>query len=211
MKYFLSNRVPGDEGVSLGLLLQVAFGRCLIEQCFHVAKDELGLDHYQMRGWRCIHRHCYLTQLSQLFRARVRQEFDDAPPGQANRLTVEQVRAAANCWLAAAELPPRARQQYYEKELARQRYHRRRNEQARVSHTKTRLAKIRALGIDPASCPTCQPPPAPDTLPETKLHFTPAQMAKPVEANNAKAWSEVCQNTGLHYQPKRGGAPIWQE
>ncbi len=164
LKYFLSNRRPGDAGVTPSRLLHVAFHRCSIEQCFHVTKDELGLDHYQMRGWQCLQRHFFVTQLSQLFCARVRQQFDDAPPDQANRLTVEQVRAAANCWLASAELPRRERKKCYEKELARQRYHRRRNEQARRSHTKTRLAKLRAKGINPADIPACQPPTDPHPL-----------------------------------------------
>jgi SRSO17 transposase len=164
LKYFLSNRVADDDGVSLASLLYVAFHRCSIEQCFHVTKDELGLDHYQLRGWRCLHRHFFITQLTHLFCARVRQQFDTAKPSEANRLTVEQVRAAANCWLASAGLPRRERQKSFEKELRRQQYHRRRNEQARRSHTKTRLAKLRAKGIHIADIPTCLSPTAPHRL-----------------------------------------------
>jgi len=47
-----------------------------VERCFRVAKDELGIDHYQVRGWRCLHRHFYLTQASYLFCARIRQQYD---------------------------------------------------------------------------------------------------------------------------------------
>lgn len=163
VKYFLSNQVPLDEANLRGLL-RVAFSRCSIEQCFHVTKDELGLDHYQLRGWQCLHRHFFITQLTQLFCARVRQQFDDAEPGRANRLTVEQVRAAADCWLSSANLPKRERLKAYEQELQRQRYHRRRNLAAQRSHVKTRLAKLRTLGVEINDCPDCQTPPEPDTL-----------------------------------------------
>ena len=76
VKYFVSNRVPGEPGISLRLLLRVAFGRWSVESCLREAKEELGLDHYEMRGWRGLHRHFYLTQLSHLFCARMRQKFE---------------------------------------------------------------------------------------------------------------------------------------
>ena len=78
VKYFVSNRVPGERGITLRRLLRVAFGRWSVESCFRQAKEELGLDHYEVRGWRCLHRHFYLTQLSHLFCARMRQKFDAA-------------------------------------------------------------------------------------------------------------------------------------
>ena len=97
VKYFLANRVPGEKGVTLRWLLRVAFGRWSIERCFRVAKDELGLDHYQVRGWRCLHRHFYLTQASYLFCARIRQEYD-APGGeQVDRLGAEKVSGQKRC------------------------------------------------------------------------------------------------------------------
>jgi SRSO17 transposase len=76
VKYFVSNRVPGEPGITLRRLLRVAFQRCSVESCFRQAKEELGLDHYEVRGWRCLHRHFYLAQLSHLFCARMRQKFD---------------------------------------------------------------------------------------------------------------------------------------
>lgn len=96
VKYFLSNRMPGEvnpvtgQYVTLRWLLRVAFGRCSIEGCFREGKEELGLDHYEVRGWRCVHRHFYVTQLSHLFCARVRQEFDQSPADQVDRISVEQ-------------------------------------------------------------------------------------------------------------------------
>jgi len=161
VKYFVSNRVPGEHGVTLRRLLQVAFRRWSVESCFREAKEELGLDHYEVRGWHCIHRHFYLTQLSHLFCARIRQEYDPAENGsvarladeaedaQPDRLTVEQVRSAMNVWLSSADLPPSSRRARYQKELDTQSYYQRRNWQSRKSHTKTRIERLLAIGIDP--------------------------------------------------------------
>ncbi len=155
VKYFVANRVPGEKGITLRWLLRVAFGRWSVERCFRVAKDELGMDHYQVRGWRCLHRHFYLTQASYLFCARIRQQYD--PPGseQPDRLTIEQVCSATNTWLSASDLKPVARRQRYEKEQAKQRYHQRRNRQAGKSHTKTKLVRLNAMGIDVNQIKSC--------------------------------------------------------
>jgi SRSO17 transposase len=159
VKYFVSNRVPGERGISLRRLLRVAFGRWSVESCFRQAKEELGLDHYEVRGWRCLHRHWYLTQLTHLFCARVRQKFDDATTHDdaLEHLTTEQVRRAMNTWLETA----RGRQTkvaHYEREQAKQQYYQRRNAQAWRSHTKTRQAQLRSLGIDADRIKSCIPP-----------------------------------------------------
>ena len=84
-KYFVANRVPGERKVTLRWLLRVAFGRWSIERCFRESKNELGMDQFQVRGWRCVHRHFNVTQLSQLFCARVRQEYDEATGDKRDR------------------------------------------------------------------------------------------------------------------------------
>jgi SRSO17 transposase len=155
MKYFVANRVPGEKGVTLRWLLRVAFGRWSVERCFRVAKDELGMDHHQVRGWRCLHRHFYLTQASYLFCARVRQQYDTAGNAEADRLTIEQVRSATNTWLSAADLKPAARRKRYQKEQNKQRYHQRRNRQSGKSHTKTKTARLTAMGIDVNQIKSC--------------------------------------------------------
>ena len=155
VKYFVANRVPSETGITLRWLLRVAFGRWPVERCFRVAKDELGLDHYQVRGWRCLHRHFYLTQASYLFCARVRQQYDTPGSQGADRLTIEQVRGAANTWLSAADLKPAARRKRYEKQQKQQRYHQRRNRQAGMSHTKTQIVRLAALGIDVNRIKSC--------------------------------------------------------
>jgi len=104
VKYFVSNRVPGERGMTLRRLLRIAFGRWSVESCFREAKEELGLDHYEVRGWRCVHRHFSLVQLSHLFCARIRQKFDAAivHDDPLEQLTMEQVRSAINTWLEVA-------------------------------------------------------------------------------------------------------------
>lgn len=74
IKYFLSNRLFGSPGMTLQWLLWVGFSRSLIERCFEVGKSELGMDHFEVRSWPAIHRHFYISQLSQLFCAGVHQE-----------------------------------------------------------------------------------------------------------------------------------------
>jgi len=155
VKYFVSNRVPGEPGITLRWLLRVAFGRWSVESCFREAKEELGMDHYEVRGWRCLHRHFYVTQLSHLFCARVRQEYDRSVDASPDRLTVEQVRSAMNVWLSTADMKPKPRQQRYQQELNVQTYHQRRNAQARKSHTKTRIATLLAHGIDVDRIKSC--------------------------------------------------------
>ena len=155
VKYFLANRVPGERGITLRWLLRVAFGRWPVERCFRVAKDVLGMDHYQVRGWRCWHRHFYLTQVSYLFCARIRQKYDKPNSETPERLTIEQVCSAVSDCLSAADLKPTARRQRHEKNEKRQRYYRRRNRQAGKSHTKTKIARFMAMKIDVNQIKSC--------------------------------------------------------
>jgi SRSO17 transposase len=161
VKYFLANRVPGEKNpvtgqwITLRWLLRVAFGRCSIESCFREGKEELGLDHYEVRGWRCVHRHFYVTGLSHLFCARIRQEYDKSPGEGADRISVEQVCTAMNVWLDAADLPTSVRRQRFDDELENQQYYQRRSRQAQQSHTKKRLARLAVLGIDVARIKSC--------------------------------------------------------
>jgi SRSO17 transposase len=155
VKYFVANRVPGERGTTLRWLLRVAFGRWTVESCFREAKGELGMDHYQVRGWRCLRRHFFVTQLSHLFCARMRQQYDDPASEQPGRLTVEQVRSAMNTWLSSVDLKPAARQDHYKQELKNQRYYQRRSQQARKSHTKTRITRLHELGMNVDRIKSC--------------------------------------------------------
>jgi len=71
LKFFVSNASPS---VPLEWLLYVAYSRWPIEQCFREEKDELGFDHFEVRGWQSIHRHMYLSQVSHLFVNKMRQQ-----------------------------------------------------------------------------------------------------------------------------------------
>ncbi|MCH7701857.1 MAG: IS701 family transposase [Planctomycetes bacterium] len=71
LKFFVSN---ASAGVPLEWLLYVAYSRWPIEQCFREEKDELGFDHFEVRGWRSIHRHMVLSQVSHLFVNKMRQQ-----------------------------------------------------------------------------------------------------------------------------------------
>jgi SRSO17 transposase len=152
VKYFLSNRVVGRDGVTLRWLLRVAFGRWSIEACFRIAKEELGMDHFEVRGWRCIHRHYYVTAVSFLFCSRLRQSLDEQQTGE---LTVEQVRRSVNAYLAHSSLPPPLRDERWEHVLTQQQYYQLRNAQAAKSHTKTRNELYQALGIDVDRIKSC--------------------------------------------------------
>lgn len=157
-KYFLSHRVPGRDGWSLRKILRVAFGRWPVEDCFRETQEELGLDHFECRGWRCIHRHLFITILTQLFCAPVRQPLspsEDVLSG--DLLTWEQVRRAANVVVDAMTYPPRTRERLYKKEAARQSYHARRNAQASKSHRKTRRKRLAELGSDPEKIKSLTP------------------------------------------------------
>ncbi len=160
VKYFVANRVPGERGMSLRRLLRIAFGRWVVASCFRQAKEELELDHYEVRGWRCVHRHFYLTQLSPLFCARIRQKYarEMVREDPLEELTLEQVRRAIHLWIRTAR-PRLSQTQQLEKELAKEHYYRRRAAQARRSHTKTRTARLEALGIDADRIKSCLPPP----------------------------------------------------
>ena len=165
VKYFLSNRLPGElnpvtgDYISLRWLLRVAFGRCSIESCFRESKEELGMDHYEVRGWRCVHRHFYITQLSHLFCAHIRQEYDEASTNKTDRLTVEQVRSAMNAWLDSADLPRKVKRRKWQEKLDQQLYYQARNKQARESHLKTRIERLANLGINPNRIRSCIPKP----------------------------------------------------
>lgn len=68
LKYFLSN-APIETQVSS--LLAVAFSRWHVERSFEDAKQEVGLDHFEVRGYRSVQRHLTVSMASLLFLQRV--------------------------------------------------------------------------------------------------------------------------------------------
>ena len=110
------------------------------------------MDHFEVRGWRCIHRHYYVTALSYLLCSRIRQSLDRDQTGD---LTVEQVRRSINIYLTHHRLPPLLRDEEYERELDRQLYYQTRSVQAKKSHTKTRIASYDQMGINVDKIKSC--------------------------------------------------------
>ena len=70
VKFFVSN---ASAGCPLEWLVYVGYSRWPIEQCFKEEKNELGFDHFEVRGWRSVHRHMYLTQVSHLYLNKMRE------------------------------------------------------------------------------------------------------------------------------------------
>jgi SRSO17 transposase len=69
-KYWFSNL---SEGISLRRLVQLAKLRWRVEQNYQQLKEELGLDHYEGRGWQGWHHHVTLVCLAYAFLVLERQ------------------------------------------------------------------------------------------------------------------------------------------
>jgi SRSO17 transposase len=54
-------------GTTLAELVRVADARRAIEECFQAAKNEPGLDHYQLRRYKAWYRHATLSMLALAF------------------------------------------------------------------------------------------------------------------------------------------------
>lgn len=81
VKYFVSNWIV-DAGATKEDMLRVAFSRWPIERCFELGKRDIGMDHFEARSWRAIHRHLYISQLSLLFCARLQRRWREKNDGQ---------------------------------------------------------------------------------------------------------------------------------
>ncbi|HEX7269879.1 MAG TPA: IS701 family transposase, partial [Streptosporangiaceae bacterium] len=57
----------GPAGTTIGQLVRVAGSRWAIEECFASAKNETGLDHYQVRRYDAWHRHITLAMLASAY------------------------------------------------------------------------------------------------------------------------------------------------
>ncbi|WP_442819823.1 IS701 family transposase [Streptomyces sp. NBC_00841] len=61
-------------GTPLGELVRIAGSRRMVEECFQAAKNETGLDHYQVRGYTAWYRHITLSMAALAFLAILRAE-----------------------------------------------------------------------------------------------------------------------------------------
>jgi SRSO17 transposase len=78
LKAFLSN-APAD--TPLATLVRLSAGRWPVERSIEEAKGEVGLDHYEVRGWVGWHHHVTLTFLAHHFLVRARLRLGGKKPG----------------------------------------------------------------------------------------------------------------------------------
>lgn len=100
LKYYLSN-APAD--TPLDTLVWVSGMRWPIESCFAEGKEEVGLDHYEMRFWPGWHHHMTLVFLAHHFLVRLQQRLDQREGGRARSAPGP---AAADDRLSGAGLTP---------------------------------------------------------------------------------------------------------
>jgi len=77
-KYYLSN-APAE--TPLGELVRISGMRWPIEACFAECRQELGLDHYEVRSWRGWHHHLTLVLLAHHFLVRLQRRLDPRAGG----------------------------------------------------------------------------------------------------------------------------------
>jgi SRSO17 transposase len=65
---------------SLATLARVAGMRWTVEECFEVAKQEVGLDEYEVRSWQGWYRHITLAMLALAFLVAMRVKLNASPP-----------------------------------------------------------------------------------------------------------------------------------
>jgi len=91
--YYLSN---ASEKTSLEELVTVAMQRYAIEQCFGEVKEQLGLDHYEVRTWNSWHRHVTLTLMAHVWLASMRARNKKIGGRATHRVSRAQSRGSAS-------------------------------------------------------------------------------------------------------------------
>ncbi|SCL15934.1 SRSO17 transposase [Micromonospora inyonensis] len=91
--------------VPLHTLVTVAGSRWSIEELFQTGKDQVGLDHYQVRGWTGWHRSITLAMLALAVLTILTAQQPDADP-KIIALTVAEIRRLLNALVLTRPLPP---------------------------------------------------------------------------------------------------------
>jgi SRSO17 transposase len=102
--------VFGPDRTTLAALAQIAGRRWTIEECFEVAKQEVGLADYEIRSWHGWYRHITLAMLALAFLASMRVKLNAAPPrkGGNSSLDLWSISAQAKSAISSADssVPP---------------------------------------------------------------------------------------------------------
>ena len=77
IKYSLSN-APAETPLERLAFMQGQ--RYFVERCFQDAKESVGMDHYQIRGWRAWHHHMAMVMMAMLFMLEIRLEQKEPYP-----------------------------------------------------------------------------------------------------------------------------------
>jgi SRSO17 transposase len=148
-KYFSSNAPPETP---LETLLTVAFTRWRIENNFEESKQEVGLDHFEVRTYTALQRHLAISMVSLLFLVRAAILLRATT---SEKWTVPQTRLIVNT-MVDQELSEEQRRRNLELNLYKVAYWQKRARVAEDCHRRKRLRDIAQAGIDlnrVARCP----------------------------------------------------------
>ena len=147
-KYFLSN---APAGTPIETLLTVAFTRWRVERNFEDSKQEIGLDHFEVRSYTALQRHMALSMVSLLFLVESTLKLRAITR---DRWTVSQIRLICDT-LVDQELLPEQRVRRLELNLFKIVYWQKRGLVAEKCHTKRRLKDLAIAGIEMETIRRC--------------------------------------------------------
>jgi len=147
-KYFASN-ASADTPVET--LLTVAFTRWRVERNFEDSKQEIGLDHFEVRTYTALQRHLALSMVSLLFLVETTLKLKEKT---SQSWTVSQTRLIVDT-MVDQELVPEQRARQLKMNLFKIAYWQRRARVAEKCHRKRRLLELAAADIDIQNLPQC--------------------------------------------------------